>query len=255
MPQVDLEVKDGIATVTFRRPKQLNALSLSVLEDLDKVVSRLEEDDAIRGVVITGEGRAFVAGADITELAELERRRGHEFVRYGQRILTRIERLPKPVIAAVNGFALGGGCEIALACHIRLASTKARFGQPEVKLGIIPGFGGTQRLPRVIGRGVATQILISAGAISAEQALAVGLANEVVEPEQLLDRARELLSEILSNGPNAVAATLRAVHEGLERPLDEGLALEADLFANLCGTDEMQEGTRAFLEKREPKFR
>jgi enoyl-CoA hydratase len=255
MPEVDLEVRDGIATVTFCRPKQLNALSLSVLEELDKIVGRLEADDSVCGVIITGEGRAFVAGADITELAQLERRRGHDFVRYGQGILSRIERLPKPVVAAINGFALGGGCEIALACHIRLASTKARFGQPEVRLGIIPGFGGTQRLPRVIGRGIATQLLISGSPISAEQALAVGLANEVVEPERLLDRARELLSEILSNGPNAVAATLKAVHEGLERPLDEALALEADLFANLCGTDEMREGTGAFLEKRDPKFR
>jgi enoyl-CoA hydratase len=255
MPQVDLEVKDGIATVTFRRPEQLNALSLSVLEELDQVVGRLEQDDAILGVIITGEGRAFVAGADITELAKLERRRGHEFVRYGQGILSRIERLPKPVVAAINGFALGGGCEIALACHIRLASSKARFGQPEVKLGLIPGFGGTQRLPRVIGRGIATQMLIAGGPISAERALAVGLANEVVEPEGLLDRAREILTEILANGPQAVASTLKAVHDGLERTLEEGLALEADLFANLCGTDEMHEGTRAFLEKRDPKFR
>jgi enoyl-CoA hydratase len=255
MPQVDLEVKDGIATVTFRRPEQLNALSLSVLEELDRVVSRLEQEDAILGVIITGEGRAFVAGADITELAKLERRRGHDFVRYGQGILSRIERLPKPVVAAINGFALGGGCEIALACHIRLASSKARFGQPEVKLGLIPGFGGTQRLPRVIGRGIATQMLIAGGPIPADRALAIGLANEVVEPEGLLDRAREILTETLANGPQAVASTLKAVHDGLERTLEEGLALEADLFANLCGTDEMHEGTSAFLEKRDPKFR
>jgi enoyl-CoA hydratase len=255
MPDLDLEVQEGIATLTFRRPKQLNALSRAVLEELDQAVTRLEQDDSIYGVIVTGEGRAFVAGADITELAKLDRKKGLEFVRYGQAIFSRIERLPKPVIAAVNGFALGGGCELALACHVRIASAKARFGQPEVKLGIIPGFGGTQRLPRVVGRGIATQILISGGQVSAEQALGYGLVSEVVEPERLLERAQELLTEILGNSPKAVAATLTAARDGMDRSLDDGLRLEAELFSSLCSTDEMREGTSAFLEKRDPRFR
>jgi enoyl-CoA hydratase len=255
MSAVELDVQEGIATMTLRRPEQLNALSVAVLEDLDKAVSRVEQDEAIYGAIITGEGRAFVAGADIAEIAELNRERGREFARSGQAIFSRIERLPKPVIAAVNGFALGGGCELAMACHLRIASTKARFGQPEVKLGILPGFGGTQRLPRLVGAGAATRILISGNHISAEEAHRIGLADELVEPERLLARALEILREILANGPTAVAATLSAIREGTELPLDDALAFEADLFAGLCGTDEMREGTRAFLEKRPPRFR
>ena len=255
MAQVELTVGDGIALVTFRRPEALNALSRSVLEELDGAVARVERDGGIHGAIVTGEGRAFVAGADIGEIAELDREAGRAFARRGQAIFGRIEQLEKPVVAAVNGFALGGGCELALACHIRIAVRRARFGQPEVKLGILPGFGGTQRLPRLVGRGVALRILLSGAQIDAEEALRIGLVNEVVDPERLLDRARELLREILANGPGALAATLAAVRDGLDRTVEDGLALEADLFAGLCGTDEMREGTRAFLEKRAPRFR
>ena len=255
MAQVDLAIDDGIATITFRRPEALNALSISVLEELDAAVERVETDDAIHAAIITGDGRAFVAGADIAEIAELDSKSGLEFARRGQSVFSRIERLEKPVVAAVNGFALGGGCEIALACHMRVAVRKARFGQPEVKLGILPGFGGTQRLPRIVGRGIATRILLSGGYVGAEEALRIGLVNEVIAPEKLLERAREILQEILANGPRAIAATLAAVRDGLDRTLDDGIALEAELFSKLCGTDEMKEGTAAFLEKRAPRFR
>ncbi|MEE8558934.1 MAG: enoyl-CoA hydratase-related protein [Myxococcota bacterium] len=255
MAEIDFKFDDGIATVTLCRPKQLNALSGSLLEELDKTVARLEQDDAVHGAIITGEGRAFVVGADIAEIAELDSERGLEFAKRGQAVFSRIENLDKPVIAAVNGFALGGGCELAMACHLRIGSTRVRFGQPEVKLGILPGFGGTQRLPRLIGRGLATEILLSGRQVTAEEAVRIGLLSEVVEPERLLDRAWELLAEILSNGPAAVAATLAAIREGLQKPLDEGLVLEAALFSKLCGTAEMREGTGAFLEKRVPRFR
>ncbi len=255
MAQVDLTIDDGIATITFRRPEALNALSISVLEELDAAVERVETDDAIHAAIITGEGRAFVAGADIAEIAELDSKSGLEFARRGQSVFSRIERLEKPVVAAVNGFALGGGCEIALACHMRVAVRKARFGQPEVKLGILPGFGGTQRLPRLVGRGIATRILLSGGHVGAEEALRIGLVNEVVEPEKLLERSKEILREILANGPRAIAATLAAVRDGLDRTLEDGIALEAKLFSELCGTAEMKEGTAAFLEKRAPRFR
>jgi enoyl-CoA hydratase len=255
MADVELTIVEGIGTITFRRPKQLNALSSAVLDQLEKTVASVEQSAEIHGAVVTGEGRAFVAGADIAEIATLEGDRGREFARRGQAVFSRIERLTKPVVAAVNGFALGGGCELAMACHIRVASTKARFGQPEVKLGILPGFGGTQRLPRLVGRGVATQILVSGAQVKADEALRIGLVNEVVEPEQLIERANEILREILANGPGAVAATLTAIHDGLDRSLDAGLEVEANLFGGICGTDEMREGTAAFLEKRDPKFR
>jgi enoyl-CoA hydratase len=255
MAQVELTVEEGIGIITFRRPEVLNALSISVLDELEGVIDRLEKDDSIHGAIITGEGRAFVAGADIAEIAALDRASGLDFARRGQSVFSRIERLEKPIVAAVNGFALGGGCEIAMACHMRIAAQKARFGQPEVKLGILPGFGGTQRLPRLVGRGVATQILLSGAPVRAEEALRIGLVNEVVEPDQLLDRARELLREILANGPRAIAATLAAVRDGLDRSLEDGIALEAEIFSGVCGTDEMKEGTSAFLAKRDPKFR
>jgi enoyl-CoA hydratase len=169
-------------------------------------------------------------------------------------VFAQLERLDKPVVAAVNGFALGGGCELAMACHLRIASSKAKFGQPEVKLGILPGFGGTQRLPRLVGRGKAIELTLHGGHISAEDALRVGLVNEVVEPEALLPRARKWLGEALANGPRALAASLRAIRDGLDRPLDAAIELEAQIFGELCGTPEMKEGTAAFLQKRAPKF-
>jgi len=218
-------------------------------------VGRIESDAAIHGAIVTGAGRAFVAGADISEIAKLDRSSGLDFARRGQGVFSRIEALPKPVVAAVNGFALGGGCEVAMACHVRVASTRARFGQPEVKLGIIPGFGGTQRLPRLVGRGTAAKLILSGRPISAEEALRIGLVDEVAEPEALLERCEALLKEILANGPGALAAALAAIRGGSDLPLDDALELEAELFAELCSRDEMKEGTSAFLEKRDPAFR
>ena len=255
MAQVELDVSEGVATLTFNRPDALNALSSSVLEELDAAVGRIESDAAIRGAIVTGAGRAFVAGADISEIAKLDRSSGLDFARRGQSVFSRIEALPKPVVAAVNGFALGGGCEIAMACHVRVASTRARFGQPEVKLGIIPGFGGTQRLPRLVGRGAATKLILSGRPISAEEALRIGLVDEVAEPEALLERCEALVKEILANGPGALGAALAAMRGGSDLPLGDALELEAELFAELCSRDEMKEGTSAFLEKRDPAFR
>lgn len=254
MPQVELSSEDGIATLLINRPESLNSLSVGLLGELDLAIARVEREPGIRAAIVTGAGRAFVAGAAIDEIARLDARTGLEFARRGQAVFARIENLDKPVVAAVNGFALGGGTELALACHVRIASTKAKFGQPEVKLGILPGFGGTQRLPRLVGRGVATELILHGGHISAERALAIGLVNEVVEPDALLPRARQFLAECLKNGPRALAESLRAIREGLDLPLADGIEREAKIFGELCGTPEMVEGTSAFLQKREPKF-
>ncbi len=255
MAQVELEVADHVATVRLNRPDTLNSLSSSVLDELDQVVQRVAVDDDVHGAIVTGEGRAFVAGADIEEISALDGETGLAFARKGQAVFTRIEKLAVPVVAAVNGFALGGGCELAMACHLRIASSKARFGQPEVKLGILPGFGGTQRLPRIVGRGIATDLILSGRIIAADEALRIGLVSEVVEPDALLTRAREVLHTILANGPAALSASLIAIRDGLDLALDEGLALEAKLFAKACSRPEMVEGTRAFLDKRDPAFR
>lgn len=255
MASVELAREGGIASLLLNRPDALNALSSELLDELGGAISEVESDAAIEAAILTGAGRAFAAGADISELATLDRARGEAFAQRGHRIFRRIEKLPKPIVAAVNGFALGGGCELAMACHMRIASTQARFGQPEVKLGLLPGFGGTQRLPRLVGRGIATEIALTGRMVSAEEALRIGLVNEIVEPEELLPRARALLEEILRNGPAAVAAALSAIDQGLDLPLDEALALEARIFGAACGSEEMQEGTQAFLEKRDPKFR
>ena len=254
MAQVELSVNDAIGTVLLNRPDALNSLSSTLLDELEAVVERLEQDSKIRAVIVTGSGRAFAAGADIEEISGLEHERGLAFSRRGQEIFSRFERLEKPVVAAVNGFALGGGCELAMACHMRIASARAKFGQPEVKLGILPGFGGTQRLPRIVGRGMATQLILSGAPINADEALRIGLVNEVVEPDALLERARQLLQPILANGPRAVAVSLAAIHDGLDMPLSAALEVEALHFAEVCGTAEMREGTGAFLEKREPRF-
>jgi len=252
---VELEVDaSGVALITLNRPDALNSLSQALLGELDRAAARIESESAIRAAIVTGAGRAFAAGADIAEIAALDRESGLAFARRGQAVFARIERLAKPVVAAVNGFALGGGCELAMACHVRIASSKAKFGQPEVKLGILPGFGGTQRLARLVGRGKAIELILHGGHVSAEEAVRIGLANEVTEPDELLPRARKWLGECLANGPRALAASLAAIRDGLDLTLVDGIDLEARLFGELCGTPEMKEGTAAFLAKRPPKF-
>jgi enoyl-CoA hydratase len=254
MADVELTIEDGIATVLLNRPDTLNALSSSLLGALDGVVGEIEAARDLRGMIVTGAGRAFCAGADIEEISKLDGQSGLAFARRGQGVFSRIEKLLIPVVAALNGFALGGGCELAMACHIRVASNRARFGQPEVKLGILPGFGGTQRLPRLVGRGAATELILSGRIIKAEEALQVGLIHEITEPDALLGRCREILKSTFANGPSAIAASLQAIRDGLDLDLDAALELEAQLFAQTCATPEKAEGTRAFLEKREPKF-
>lgn len=254
MSEVAVSVVDGIATITLNRPDTLNSLSGSVLEALGEAIGQVESQPSIRAAIVTGEGRAFAAGADIEEISQLDASTGRAFALHGQGVFSRLEQLDKPTLAAVNGFALGGGCELAMSCHLRVASNRARFGQPEVKLGILPGFGGTQRLPRLVGRTRATEMILTGRPIKAEEALRIGLVNEVVEPDALLERSHALLRSALENGPKALAASLRAIAQGLEGSLEAGLHLEATLFGETCGTDEMKEGTRAFLEKRAPKF-
>jgi enoyl-CoA hydratase len=254
MADVELAVRDRVATITLNRPDILNALSVGLLRELDTAVAQVESDADVRGVVLTGAGRAFAAGANIAEIAELDEKSGLPFAQTGQTVFSRIESLRVPVVAAVDGFALGGGCELAMACHMRVASTRARFGQPEVKLGILPGFGGTQRLPRLVGRGRATEIILTGRQVRAEEALRIGLVNDVVEPDELLPRAEALVRATLEHGPRAISASLAAIDRGLSGSLADGLAIEAELFAEVCGSNEMREGTRAFLEKRPPKF-
>jgi enoyl-CoA hydratase len=249
------DVRDGIAFITINRPDKLNALNDAVIADLDRAVARVESDDTIRGVLLTGAGpKAFVAGADIGELATQDSLSGKARAMRGQAVFRRLERCGKPVVAAVNGFALGGGCELAMACHLRVASETARFGQPEVKLGIGPGYGGTVRLPRLVGKGRALDILLTARQVGAEEALQMGLANRVVPADQLMPEAERLLRSILENGPLAVRLCLEAVDSGFEMGLEEALLLEANHFGLLASTSDMREGMGAFLEKRKAAF-
>jgi enoyl-CoA hydratase len=250
-----VETADRIATLTVNRPDKLNALNADVLAALDAALDAVGADPAVGAVIVTGAGRSFVAGADIGEIAGEAAASLEAFARRGQALYRRIERSTKPMIAAVNGFALGGGCELALACHVRLASTKAKFGLPEVKLGLIPGYGGTQRLPRLVGRGPALRLILSGDPVDAAEALRMGLADGVFEPDALMPAARAFAASVLANGPIAVARALQAVDEGLDRPLDEALRREAALFGSLGETADMREGTRAFLEKRAAAFR
>jgi enoyl-CoA hydratase len=249
------EKKDGIAYVTLNRPKVLNALNKATWQDLRTAFEDARDDATVRGVILTGAGdKAFIAGADISELATVSAVQAEQSSTYGQEVLNLVENLGKPVIAAINGFALGGGCETAMACTIRLASENAKFGQPEVKLGVLPGGGGTQRLPRLVGKGRALQLILSGGMISASEAYRIGLVNEVVPAAGLIPRAEALLREIFSNAPLAVKYSLEAVNKGLETSQAEGLALEASFFGLCAGTEDKHEGTRAFLEKRAPQF-
>jgi len=248
-------VSDGIARVTVNRPDKLNALNGVVIAELGDAVGHIEGDPGVRGVILTGAGsKAFVAGADIGELAEQGATEGKARAVAGQTVFRRLERCGKPVIAAVNGFALGGGCELAMACHLRIASETAKFGQPEVKLGIGPGYGGTVRLPRLVGKGRALELLLTGQMIDAQEAWRIGLVNRVVPADRLLEEAGQLLRTILENGPLAIRACLESVDAGLEMSLDQALLLEATYFGLLSGTTDMKEGTRAFLEKRKPVF-
>ena len=250
------ELTDGIARVTINRPDKLNALNAIVIHELGDAVTRIETDAAVRGVIVTGAGsKAFVAGADIGELTEQDVTSGRNRALLGQQVFRRLEQCGKPVVAAVNGFALGGGCELAMACHLRVASENAKFGQPEVKLGIAPGYGGTVRLPRIVGKARALELLLTGEMIDAEEARRIGLVNRVVPPERLLAESEGLLRSILANGPLAVRACLEAVDAGLDMSLDQALLLEAGYFGVLSATEDMQEGTKAFLEKRKPAFK
>ena len=250
------DLNNGIARVTVNRPDKLNALNATVISELGDAVTRIETDAAVRGVILTGSGqKAFVAGADISELAAQGPLEGKARSIVGQLVFRRLERCGKPVIAAINGFALGGGCELAMACHIRIAAEHAKFGQPEVKLGIGPGYGATARLPRLVGRGRALELLLTGGMIDAAEAYRIGLVNRVVPADQLLAESETLLRTILENGPLAIRACLEAVDAGLDTGLDQALLLEANHFGLLSGTDDMREGTKAFLEKRKPVFR
>jgi enoyl-CoA hydratase len=249
------DLTDGIARITVNRPDKLNALNAIVIGELGDAVTRIETDVAVRGVVVTGAGsKAFVAGADIAELSDQGVAGGRARALAGQQVFRRLERSGKPVIAAINGFALGGGCELAMACHLRVAGEGARFGQPEVKLGIAPGYGGTVRLPRLIGRARALELLLTGEMIDATEALRLGLVNRVVANERVIPESEALLRKILENGPLAVRACLEMVDVGLEMTTDQALLLEAGYFGLLSATSDMREGTRAFLEKRKPAF-
>ena len=249
------EKKDSIAYVTLNRPKVLNALNKKTWADLRTAFEAARDDASVRGVILTGAGdKAFIAGADISELANVSAVEAEESSTFGQEVLNLVENLGKPVIAAINGFALGGGCETAMACTIRVASEHAKFGQPEVKLGLIPGGGGTQRMPRLVGKGRALQIILSGEIISAQEAYRIGLVNEIVPAADLITRAEAILKQIFSNAPIAVKYSLEAVNKGLETSVAEGLSLEASLFGLCAGTEDKREGTQAFLQKRAPLF-
>lgn len=255
LENVSYETQDAIAYVTVNRPKVLNALNQATWSDMRKAFEAARDDAAVRGVILTGAGeKAFIAGADISELANVSAVEAEESSTFGQEVLNLIENLGKPVIAAINGFALGGGCETAMACTIRVASEHAKFGQPEVKLGLIPGGGGTQRMPRLVGKGRALQIILSGEIISAQEAYRIGLVNEVVTAAEVIPRSEAILKQIFSNAPVAVKYSLQAVNKGLETSVAEGLALEASLFGLCAGTEDKKEGTQAFLEKRSPRF-
>jgi enoyl-CoA hydratase len=255
MENVRTENRDGVLVVTIDRPKVLNALNAETVDEIRQTFDAARNDDSVRAVIVTGGGeKAFVAGADINELAKMTPLSGKATASGGQDVFFNIERFPKPVIAAINGYALGGGCELALACHIRIASEKAQLGLPEVTLGIIPGYGGTQRLARLVGKGKALEIICTADRISAADAERIGLVNRVVPAEELMNVAMEMATKIASRGPVAVRCAIEAVMSGSEMPFEEGQFLEATLFGLLCATDDMKEGMQAFLEKRAAKF-
>lgn len=250
------EAKDGIARITIHRPEKLNALDRQTVQEFDRAVARAGEDPQVGALIVTGSGeKAFVAGADIGELASQTPVEGTAYARAGQAVLDRLERLGKPSIAAINGYALGGGLELAMACTLRLAAEGARLGQPEVALGIIPGYGGTQRLARLVGAGRALELVLGGEPIDAREAHRIGLVNRVVPAADLLPAAEALARTLLTRGPVALRYAMQAVHEGLQMTLSEGLSMEAALFGLACATEDMREGTRAFVEKRKPSFK
>ena len=251
---IELSVAARVATITVNRPDKLNALNAATIGELGDAIDEVRQREDVGGVILTGAGRAFIAGADISELAAQTSLQAKQRAVRGQHVFRRFETSPKPVIAAVNGFALGGGCELAMACHVRVASEAAKFGQPEVKLGICPGYGGTQRLPRLVGMGRALQLLMTGEMIDAAEAYRIGLVNRVVPAGDLLSTAEAMLRQMLANAPLALASCIEATVRGTEIPLEDGLNLEANHFALLAASQDMAEGTRAFLDKRPPVF-
>jgi enoyl-CoA hydratase len=250
------DVRDAIAFITFNRPKVLNALNRRTIEELRDALVAARDDAAVRVLILTGAGeKSFVAGADISELAQQTPVNGKEFSLFGQNVFHLLETMGKPSICAINGFALGGGCELALSCSIRIASKTAKLGQPEVKLGIIPGYGGSQRLVRLCGKGVAHELCLTGEMITAEEAQRIGLVNRIYEPGELLAAAEAMAKKIIANAPIAVKYTMEAVERGVEMAQEEGLFLEATLFGLSCATEDMREGTKAFLEKRPAAFK
>ena len=252
---IKYEVKENIGYVTINRPEALNALNKTVLEELFHVFNVIDEDEQVKVVILTGEGRSFVAGADIAEMSKLNVAQGRSFGAYGQKVMNYIEKIEKPVIAAVNGFALGGGCELSMACDIRIASTKAKFGQPEVGLGITPGFGGTQRLAKLVGKGMAKMLILTADFISADEAYRIGLVEKIVEPDELMNVCEELANKIASKAPIAVGMAKTCINKGYHLDLFSGSALEAEAFGGCFGTEDQKEGMQAFLEKRPASFK
>ena len=255
MENIKFSLEENTGIITINRPEKLNALNEQTLNELKDLLKEIKENESVYVVIITGSGeKAFVAGADIKELNKLDGTTGENFARFGQSVFDEVENLGKPVIAAVNGYALGGGCELALACHFRIASANAVFGQPELKLGIIPGYGGTQRLARQVNSGRALQIILTGEMINADDAEKIGLVNAVYPAEALIDEAKKVAGKICSMGQIAVAKTLECVLAGNDLPLAKGLETEAELFAACCGSDDFKEGTDAFLQKRTPHF-
>ena len=249
-------INDKTATLTINRPEALNAFNEEVIEELEFVIEETIQDDNVGVIIITGAGeKSFIAGADIKAMQKMDQASALEFGKKGQLLTKIIENSPKPVIAAVNGFALGGGCEISLACHIRIASENAVFSQPEVSLGILPGWGGTQRLPRIVGYGLANEMIVSGKMVDAKEALRIGLVNHVVALTDLLDKCDEVASQILKNGPNAIAQSLKCINGSIGLDLESGLKMEVTRFSELFSNDETKEGLSAFVEKRKPNFR
>ena len=252
---ISVKKEDMIALLTVNRPSALNALNKATLAEMGAALEDIRDDARISGLIVAGAGdKAFVAGADITEIAAISAVEASAFTRRGQSVFDLLENLGKPSVAAVNGFALGGGCELAMACTLRLATMSARFGQPEVKLGVTPGFGGTQRLPRLVGKGRALQMILTGEPIDAQEAYRIGLVNEIVEREKLLERAAQILRKIAANAPLAVRFSIEAVNRGLQTSQDQGLAIESALFALCTASEDKQEGTAAFIGKRQAQF-